>query len=946
MELMSHSRRSAHVAPPPRTGRRLQVRFGLALLVSLLLVSGCGPVSISEEQRMERALQFEAAGDLRGAEIELKNLLQRNPSHGEARLRLGLLSLELGLFTAARMELRRAAELGQPRILVDPPLARVDLMEGKYTDVLQRLDPDAFEGESAFRRAQVLLLRGEALAGLGRTAEAADSIERSLELAPDYALAQVAMAALELQDGRVAEARTRLVDTLSAQPEVHQGWSLLGDLERAAGNLVDAEAAYSRVISHRTDGFEALMQRALVRMSLGDVDGMERDLATMQSLAPEEPRTVYIRGLVDFQRNRHAEAQSSFEEVLSTAPGYQPARFFLGATHLAEGRLRLAEHHLEEFLRETPQSADGARLLAQVRLRQGDPDRAESLLRRVLAQDPDDGQALRLMSAVHLERGDATGAIGHLQRLASLEPGDPAPRASIAELLLRAGEREQALSELRAAISRAPDDVGLRVALVVQLLQGSEYDSALDELKALREAQPGEPLPRTLTAGAYIGKGDLGRAREALLEGLQLAPGDPAASLTLAQLNVQAGNEEAAREQLRESLQHHPGDPRVSLRLAQLEAEAGDLEAMQAVLKAVVERHPAEVEPRVVLARHYLNRDEPRRALALLDPVEDRAADNPEMLYVLANAQIAAGMRAEAAATVRTLTEHAPDSADTRYRLGVTYEKAESPEDARRMYIAALELDANHPAALQSLGAMELREGRPSEAMVLARRMQGIEGVAAAGYLLEGRAHSTAGQHEDAVAAFEQAHARSPSPETMVALGLALQQVDRAGDAAEMLRTRLSQHPDETAVRLTLAQALLSLGENAAAIREYEDLVRTLPEHVAVLNNLAYLYHAEGEPRALEYAERAHAQAPNNPAVADTLGWILVEQGDVARGLPLLATAREALPELPDVRYHYAVGLAKAGREAEAQRELESLLEGFESFPQREDAQRLLDQIR
>jgi cellulose synthase operon protein C len=603
-------------------------------------------------------------------------------------------------------------------------------------------------------------------------------------------------------------------------------------------------------------------------------------------------------------------------------------------------------HHLERLLQQNPQSADAARLLARVHLRQGDPDRAETLLRRVLAQNPDDGQALRLMSIVHLERGDTGGAVGHLQRLALLEPGDPATRASIAVLLLRAGEPEQALGELRAASESAPDEVGLRAALVVQLLQGGEYDSALEELKALREAQPGEPLPRTLTAAAYIGKGDPERAREALLEALQVAPGDPAASLTLAQLHLQGGNTDAARGQLRESLRYHPGDPRVSLRLAQLEAEAGDPEAMQAVLEAAVERHPAEVEPRLVLARYHLGRNEPRRSLALLDPVRESAAGNPEILDVLANAQIAAGMRAEAVETAHVLAEHVPDSADTRYRVGMTYERAGSPADARRMYISALELDPNHLAALPSLGAMELREGWPNEAMVLARRMQRIEGIAAAGYVLEGRVHSTAGRNEDALAAFQQAHARSPSPETAVALGLTLQQADRARDAAEMLRATLDQYPDETAVRLTLAQALLSLGENAAAIREYQDLVRTLPEHVAVLNNLAYLYHVEGDGRALEYAERAHAQAPNNPAVADTLGWILVERGDVVRGLPLLATAREALPEVPDVRYHYAVALAKAGRKAAAQQELKALLEAFESFPQREDAQRLMSQLR
>jgi cellulose synthase operon protein C len=173
------------------SGRRARfpVRSGLAtaITVSLLVLAGCGSGFLSEEQRMERALQFEAAGDLRAAEIEWRNLLQRNPSHGEARLRLGLANLEMGQLAAASVELRRAAELGQPAVMVDPPLARIALVEGEFTQVLERLDPEAFEGESAARQAEVLLLRGEAFAGLGRTGEAVASLERSLELAPDYA---------------------------------------------------------------------------------------------------------------------------------------------------------------------------------------------------------------------------------------------------------------------------------------------------------------------------------------------------------------------------------------------------------------------------------------------------------------------------------------------------------------------------------------------------------------------------------------------------------------------------------------------------------------------------------------------------------------------------------------------------------------------------------------
>jgi len=49
------------------------------------------------------------------------------------------------------------------------------------------------------------------------------------------------------------------------------------------------------------------------------------------------------------------------------------------------------------------------------------------------------------------------------------------------------------------------------------------------------------------------------------------------------------------------------------------------------------------------------------------------------------------------------------------------------------------------------------------------------------------------------------------------------------------------------------------------------------------LNGLAWLYHENGKPGALVMARKASKLAPDNPAIQDTYGWILVQSGG---GLP------------------------------------------------------------
>jgi len=63
--------------------------------------------------------------------------------------------------------------------------------------------------------------------------------------------------------------------------------------------------------------------------------------------------------------------------------------------------------------------------------------------------------------------------------------------------------------------------------------------------------------------------------------------------------------------------------------------------------------------------------------------------------------------------------------------------------------------------------------------------------------------------------------------------------------------------------------------------------------------------------RALDTAERAYASNPNDAPVCDTLGWILVESGQVDRGLKLIEQAIEIDPNNPDIQEHYKLAKAK-----------------------------------
>ncbi len=155
----------------------------------------------------------------------------------------------------------------------------------------------------------------------------------------------------------------------------------------------------------------------------------------------------------------------------------------------------------------------------------------------------------------------------------------------------------------------------------------------------------------------------------------------------------------------------------------------------------------------------------------------------------------------------------------------------------------------------------------------------------------------------------------------------------------------MAEHPDDLDARRVLASGYGSAGDTESAIVEHEKLLAERPDDVAVLNNLALLYQKSDDPRAITYAEKAHALLPGHPGMIDTLGWILVQRGEVERGLKLLFEAATLVPNVPDVRYHLAVALTEMGLAKEGRREVEAALRSGMHFGGKNEAEALLTRL-
>jgi putative PEP-CTERM system TPR-repeat lipoprotein len=535
-------------------------------------------------------------------------------------------------------------------------------------------------------------------------------------------------------------------------------------------------------------------------------------------------------------------------------------------------------------------------------------------------------------------------AAEYFSRAVATEPKSPGLRAKLGMAHLAAGETERAIKELESAVELTSGPSHADTALVLTLLGAEQYDRALAAALKLQK-NPNNPVALNLLGAAYMGKKDEANARKSFESALARQPGYPPAVMNLAQLDLAAKNYESARTRFKSILAKDPKSVSAMVGLSKLESALGNLKGAVSWLEKAHAENPREVEVGVFLANHYLKVGEARKALALASALKTTHPDHLDVLSVLGQAQFDSGATTSALATYKILAAKLPGSPTAHYRLASAEMATENYTAATESLNRALRLKPDYPEAQTALALLEFRAGKHLASIKLAQQLQERHPKLATGYSLEGDNLVAQRKFAAAEKSYEKAFNIAKSGTLAVKWHAASMSAGNSRQADARLHQWLKDNPNDLASQLYLANHYVNSGSNKAAIEVYESVLRKDTKNVPALNNLASLYHREKDPRALRYFEQAYQLMPDNAAIADNLGWLLLEQGKIARGVEVLRRATILAPQNRQIRYHLAVALAKSGDEAQAAEELEKLLAKGDKFAQREEAQALLKQL-
>ena len=921
---------------------RLSCRFVPAIAVATLALLSPALTAChggDSASLLADARRYSQKGEPRVAIIELKNLLQKEPDNGAARLLLGSVYLDSGDALSAEKELRKAQTLGVAPAEVLPLLGKAWMMLGQYERALKELPPDPAQAVA------VHALRGDALLALGRPGEARAVFAAMLERQPGQTEALLGLARLAALDQQLAAAQLLIDQAIKGSPDSVEALRLQGDLQRLQGNNAGARQAYQRILTLKPDQVQARIDLANLDIGENRFAEAAAQLAAARKSAAGNLGVLQAQALLDFRQGKHKAALESLQLVLKAAPDYQPALLLAGAVQLALGSPQLAENYLRPFLEVQPRHLYASKMLASIELGRGNTGTAIDMLQPLLAAFPDDVELLSLAGEAHMRARHYEQASGYFEKASLLAPDTAKLHMALGVSRLGQGETARAISELERASALDSKTPEAGTMLVMTLLRNKDNARALAAVQAMEQRQGSNPALLNLKGGVYLALGDLRAARASFEQALAIDARHLPALSNLAQLDVAEKQPEAAKKRYEQALAKDPKNAELAAALAKLAAEQGQLDDARRWLEKAHNDHPDAVAPALLLSNFYLKTGAADKALALARTVQNSNPDDTDALALRAQVEYSAGQAQAALDSYTKLANLQPSVAPLQMRIASLHLALDDHAGALQAARRAQALDPGLLEAQVVEVAMQLALKRPREALAVARKVQQQQPRLAAGYKLEGDVLLAQNQPKEAVTLYERAFQISQTGPLQVQIYRAMLAAGQEKQADARIEGWLAAHPGDTATRLYLAGARLTGKQYPAAIAQYQHIVAQDGGNVVALNDLAWAYQQANDGRALATAEQAYKLAPGNPAVLDTLGWIALEQGDARRAVSLLRQAASLSPASAEIQYHLGVALARSGDKPAARKQLEQLLAAHKDFARRAEAQALLAQL-
>lgn len=823
---------------------------------------------------MAAANDLYSSGNLKGATIELKNALKKDSNYGEARILLGKVYLEMGDGRSALKEFEKAKEI-EPTNNINPLIARAQLLAGEHNLVLELVEGNLSSADLNDLRVS----KGMALLSLEKLPDALLQFDRVLSSDKDFNYARLGMARYHFTAGETDKAQSAVTDLLESDKNYAEAWGLLASINQSKGELASAEDAYSQAIELKSDSFDHILSRALIRIGLDKIEAAESDLNSLPRQMTEHPGVHYAKGLIHLRRQDFELAQTAFEKVLNTSGDYLPALFYSGVSHASLGQPQMAEDKLNRYVARINDFPPANHMLARMRFDSGDYENAETLLKEVIQQEDASDAIYGLLADTLMAQGKTQEARILLENLSKQRPESAQAKLLLAKLQLASGDQDAAVQSLEESL-RIDSGYAESYAQLVSLhVSRGAVTKAVSVANRFIDVSDASISSHNLLATIYLSTGDDDNAKAAFGRALAMDSSDQSANGGMAAIALKNGEFEQAIDYYRAILSGSPGNLQALLNIADVNMARDDKTAARAAIEEAIDKNPQALEPRIRLGWFYAQSGDEDKVPELLSGFLRRYPNNVSLLVLLADSAYKTRNYSEAEKYLLRLRELVPDNAGIAYSLAKTH----AAKKNNREYLDALGqvigIDPNNVRARIELANYLVVLDKLSEAQKHVDYLNRSVANSAEVLLLKGKIAEKKGNFVAAVEAYAPIYNHTKSNLNLIRLTNAQWLSGQKSTAISSLERWLFDHPEDTVVQMELAARYIDSAKNDRAVSLYSEVLTRDSDNVLAMNNMAWLLKDSDSKRAVELAESAYKLQPRSVEIMDTLAQTLEARG-------------------------------------------------------------------
>ena len=836
----------------------------LAFAVALIAVGCFGANAKDSFTSVKDAEQYLAKGDLRAAEIELRNAARQSPDNPVIRARLAQVYLGLGDAPSAEREARAARERNGDEADYLTILSDALLRQGKFADVVNLIQPG--ERASALE-SKVRTALGTAAAGLNDRDNAQAMFRDAVRFDPEAVQPKVQLA--QLLSGQNPEEADKLIDAaIAADPRSAEILRVKAEMLRTRGDPDGAVRLFDDALKIDPKDLQSHLGRANTYIGLGKFKAADEDLDPILKSIPNNFMANYLRTLELDKQQQYAAADRILDHISPAFPRFWAGYYLQGATKSALGQFAQAESILSKYLAQVAIDPRALRLIANAALQQHAPSRAIEYLKPLVENSTVDAGTLSLLGNAYMADGKPELALQQFEKAAALDPGNQAIKARVAISEINSGRGQQGLAELEQVFASESGAIIAGPTLVFTELRAGRVEKAAEVTASLINLDANNPLYQTLLGVVRVAQGDYAGAETGFRAALARNPEFAAATRDLAKLYLATGRTDDAKKVYVDLLSKKPDDAAALLGLADIAVtEKRWSEAIDYINRA---RTAAPKDPAagIKLVDVYESQKDWSSARTVAGELVVQFPGNVDVQIAQATAFLGSGYEKSAISSYRRAYEIAPNSIPILFRYIGLLNSAKEFREARTVLQEAVARNPQNAPLKGDLIRVEAEIDGVDAALAKAHAFAKDDPENNIYDLVAAELYEKAARPQDAVALLETAIKARPSDD---GLTIALSRLyTNAGDltkAEGVLTLRLAAGPNSPTVRAALARLYLTTGRTDDAKKSYDELLSQSPTDFTALLGVAEIAVAQKKwSEATDYITRARTVAPNDPA--------------------------------------------------------------------------------